>query len=345
MLSLLAQDELLSHELQQCAAETVKLVAALGGQATAYRRERMQAVQRMVAEVYGAPRVTRTTNLLPSQRILPGFAPNLSGECSRAGGDGRAITSGREAREAAVHKLKLCRSILEDHTRQLQVDGRLQPNHYGVHGLWDDDAGNYTTAQAAHHDQPKVLALTNPNTFKDSVTGQLLPEALVQAARKLELDYFEKKRVWDKVPRSEAWQEHANDRSPFGGSTLIKVMMTHLTFAAGSSRAKSARLVKTRSLHQLHHWRTFEQSYRWLQRTSKTHLKMTETQPALTGSRYRSSISAEPTSARPLIRTIRHTLNYHPKTQTTGSWWAACANTCTARERRRTVGIANTPAV
>ena len=55
MLSLLAQDELLSHELQQCAAETVRLVAALGGQATAYRRERMQAVQRMVAEVYGAP--------------------------------------------------------------------------------------------------------------------------------------------------------------------------------------------------------------------------------------------------------------------------------------------------
>ena len=57
MLNLLAQDELLSHELQQCAAETVRLVTALGGQATAYRRERRQVVQRMVTEAYGAPRV------------------------------------------------------------------------------------------------------------------------------------------------------------------------------------------------------------------------------------------------------------------------------------------------
>ena len=39
---------------------------------------------------------------------------------------------------------------------------------------------------------------------KDSVTGRLLPEELVRAGRKLELEYFEKKCVWTKVPRSEA---------------------------------------------------------------------------------------------------------------------------------------------
>ena len=80
MLNLLEQEELLSRELQQCAAETVRLVAALGGQRTAYHRERKQAVQRMVAEVYSAPRVTKAAKLLPSLRLLPGFALDLSGE-------------------------------------------------------------------------------------------------------------------------------------------------------------------------------------------------------------------------------------------------------------------------
>ena len=46
--------------------------------------------------------------------------------------------------------------------------------------------------------------MTNVKTFKDSVAGQLLPETLVRAARQLELEYLEKKLVWDKVHRSEA---------------------------------------------------------------------------------------------------------------------------------------------
>ena len=79
MLNVLEQEELLSQELQQCAAETVRLIAALGGQRAAYHRERKQAVQRMVAEVYSAPRVTKVAKLLPSLRILPGFALDLFG--------------------------------------------------------------------------------------------------------------------------------------------------------------------------------------------------------------------------------------------------------------------------
>ena len=43
-----------------------------------------------------------------------------------------------------------------------------------------------------------------PGPCKDSVTGQLLPEVLVRAARQLELEYFEKKQVWEKMPRSKA---------------------------------------------------------------------------------------------------------------------------------------------
>ena len=79
MFNFLEQEELMSHELQQCAAETVRLVAALGGQRASYRRERGQAVRRMVAEVYSAPRVTKAFKLLPSVELLAGFALDLSG--------------------------------------------------------------------------------------------------------------------------------------------------------------------------------------------------------------------------------------------------------------------------
>ena len=80
MFNFLGQEELMSHELQQCAAETVRLVAALGRQRTGYRRERRQAVRRMVAEVYSVARVTKAFKLLPSLDFLPGFALELSGE-------------------------------------------------------------------------------------------------------------------------------------------------------------------------------------------------------------------------------------------------------------------------
>ena len=49
MLNFIEQKELLHNELLERTAETVKIVAALGGQANGYRRDRRRAVQRMVA--------------------------------------------------------------------------------------------------------------------------------------------------------------------------------------------------------------------------------------------------------------------------------------------------------
>ena len=68
------------NELFECTAETMKIIAALGGQANGYRRDRRRAVQRMVAEVYSAHRVTKTLKLMPSMELVPGFALDLSGE-------------------------------------------------------------------------------------------------------------------------------------------------------------------------------------------------------------------------------------------------------------------------
>ena len=59
MLNFPEQEEALGSELQLCTAETIRIIAALGGQGAGCRRERKQAVHRMVAEVYSAPRVTK----------------------------------------------------------------------------------------------------------------------------------------------------------------------------------------------------------------------------------------------------------------------------------------------
>ena len=80
MLNLVEQEEFLRDELFRCTTETVNIIAALGGQANGYRRNRRRAVQRMVAEIYSAPRVTKTLKLMPSMELVPGFALDLSGE-------------------------------------------------------------------------------------------------------------------------------------------------------------------------------------------------------------------------------------------------------------------------
>ena len=61
------------------AAEAVQIVVMLGGQGTGYKRERGRAVQRMVSEIYSAPRVPKAMKLMPGLELVPGFALDLSG--------------------------------------------------------------------------------------------------------------------------------------------------------------------------------------------------------------------------------------------------------------------------
>ena len=79
MLNVIEQEEYVHNEFVECAAETVRIVAALGSQGVGYKRERRRAVQRMVAEVYSAPRVTKALKLMPSLELVLGFARDLSG--------------------------------------------------------------------------------------------------------------------------------------------------------------------------------------------------------------------------------------------------------------------------
>ena len=118
-----------------------------------------------------------------------------AGRCTRPGGGDHVTASGKVAREAAVYPFKLCRDILKGCMRQLQADGKLQPGTLGVHCLWEETADEVLAMTG------KWTSLNKPS--KDSVTGQLLPEELKKAGRNLEFEYFEKKCVWEKIPRSE----------------------------------------------------------------------------------------------------------------------------------------------
>ena len=99
--------------------------------------------------------------------------------------------------------------------------------------------------------------------YKDSVTGQPLEQALVQAARKLELEYFESKLVWVRRPRAEAlaktgkspiavrWIDtnRGDDESPNYRNPPIT--------GQGSWPERSGKRARTRSLRPRLHWKAY----------------------------------------------------------------------------------------
>ena len=125
---------------------------------------------------------------------------------------------------------KLCRAILAGFRNQLLKDGLLT---FGAMGMdvahealkqmeyWPDERrGARLDAPADEATVPEPLKTCKPlrplptpamisqgeKIYKDALTGQPLIPRLVMAARRLELEYFESKRVWDKS-LSDAWAE------------------------------------------------------------------------------------------------------------------------------------------
>ena len=140
----------------------------------------------------------------------------LQSYCSRAGGGRHVTASGRLAREVAVYPFVLCKAILLGLQRQLRKDGLLQDRLYGLQPRFDED----TTAtyrdmstgeilnleEHAHMEQIFMTNQGREEKFVDSVSGQPLQSGLVRAARALELEYFNDKKVWEKRPREEAFR-------------------------------------------------------------------------------------------------------------------------------------------
>ena len=89
----------------------------------------------------------------------------------------------------------LRRAVFKGVTDQLRADGLLKQGCYGI--------------RVANEDFEVLKSMYGPEQgysgkYKDDLTGQLLKDELVLKARRVELDYFNSKGVWKKVPRQNA---------------------------------------------------------------------------------------------------------------------------------------------
>jgi len=146
------------------------------------------------------------------------------GNCSRIAGGQHILCNGRVARMAAIFPVRLCKAILGGLRDQLRADGAVHDGVVGIHEHErhvSNDAD--VSSPASCRVEPGVV--TDPSCgedkyaivdghllkfddgqgpFFDDLTRQQLPSLLVKAARKKELEYFQSKCVWKRVPISES---------------------------------------------------------------------------------------------------------------------------------------------
>ena len=106
------------------------------------------------------------------------------------------MCSGRVASEAAKYPLALCKAIVRGIIRQLDATGITEPGVVGMHAVTDEKKELENFKNKDHGYSGK---------YKDDLTGQVLRDDLVRAARAKELEYFNAKGVWRKRPRQEAY--------------------------------------------------------------------------------------------------------------------------------------------
>ena len=78
VLEICGADETMSQAVIDMSREVLSVVAELGGNVRGYRRERARVMRHMVAEAYSVPRVTKLLKQMPSMRLIPGFALDLT---------------------------------------------------------------------------------------------------------------------------------------------------------------------------------------------------------------------------------------------------------------------------
>ena len=115
--------------------------------------------------------------------------------CSRRQGGEHALCSGKVAKEAAKYSDALCKAMLRGMYEEMRERGIVNDAEVGLHAVTDDADGDFRT-----HD-PRYSG-----RYRDDLTGQVLRDDLVRAARVQELTYFKDKGVWLKRPKAEARQ-------------------------------------------------------------------------------------------------------------------------------------------
>ena len=148
----------------------------------------------------GAPVLKPSGFLSNSPRIREALSQRCKGtrgSCSRPQGGKHVVLEGSLTKDAAVYPRKLCQAVLRGCAAQLRDDRRLKPGCFGIQALDDEEE---------IHDNLYGKEQGYSGEYKDDLTGQVLRDDLVVAARMKELEYFMKKGVWLKVPRHLARQ-------------------------------------------------------------------------------------------------------------------------------------------
>ena len=132
--------------------------------------------------------------------------------------------AGRVAKAAAIYPFKLCRTISAGCRNQLVKDGLFTVGAMGMdvaHEALEQmeywpDAGfgvrlcaptdETAASKSLQTGETPAMVSQGVKIYKDALTGQPLIPQLVMAARRLELEYFESKHVWDKRPREESFR-------------------------------------------------------------------------------------------------------------------------------------------
>ena len=115
------------------------------------------------------------------------------GYCSS--GQPHATCQGSITKEMAKYPRELCRAVLRGITAQLKVDRRIKPGCYGIQAI-DEEEDIHNVIFGPENGYS--------GKYTDDLTGQVLKDDLVKAARMKELEFFHAKGVWVKVPKSKA---------------------------------------------------------------------------------------------------------------------------------------------
>ena len=148
----------------------------------------------------GSPVMKPTGFLSNSPKIRDALSKRCygrSGVCTRPSGGRHVALEGKLTRDAAVYPRQLCQAVLRGATAQLKQDRRLKPGCFGIQAIDDEEE---------IHDSLYGPSQGYSGKYRDDLTGQILKDELVVAARIKELEYFTRKGVWVKVPRQRARQ-------------------------------------------------------------------------------------------------------------------------------------------
>lgn len=144
--------------------------------------------------------VKKPTGLLTNSPLL---LRQLSERCTGSGGycspgGNYATCSGGTAKNAAIYPNQLCEAILRGIRAQLQHDGH---HAAGGVGLIDANCRGLEEILSTGGESNSLAS----GIYKGDLSGQVLVDELVEDARRLGLEHFKDKRVWELKGRVECF--------------------------------------------------------------------------------------------------------------------------------------------